>query len=305
MTITQIKYFVAVADCLNFTKAADQMYVTQQVISKQIKHLEEEIGFSLFKRDKRNVVLTEGGEMLYAFWSDYFAAYDKVINKAHLVMNRKEQIIRIGTIDVSKIYDWIAYAVAKFSADRPEWEFRINSGSYLYLLRGLVEDRFDCIISLEDENLDLPEGYEETVFYRSYPKLILSENHPAYHEGITFDELTGYPLYTFSPQFSKNAMNNMIKHCISVGIQPQQIEEFNEISSLEMALHAGQGYALTYDLFIRNPVGKLKVIDVLDKVNDSICNFSIAYQTDKKKMLLPFIEAFRKIYKEQNDDSKN
>lgn len=304
MTITQIKYFVAVADCLNFTKAAEQMFVTQQVISKQIKHLEEEIGFSLFKRDKRNVALTEGGEMLHAFWSDYLKTYDSVMNKAHAVMNKKEQIIRIGTIDVSKIYDWIAYAVTEFSAGNAKWQFHVSSGSYLHLLHGLIDERFDCIISLEDENRDLPEGYEETVFYRSFPKLILSENHPAYHEGVTFAEMLDYPLYTFSPQFSKNAMDNMIAHCIRVGIQPQQIEEFNEISSLEMALHAGQGYALTYDLFIRNPVGKLKVIDILDEVTDSVCNFSIAYHRSRKKMLLPFIEAFQKIYKEQNDGGR-
>lgn len=67
MTITQIKYFVAVAECLNFTKAADQLYVTQQVISKQIKHLEKEIGFDLFKRDKRNVILTEGERFFMHF----------------------------------------------------------------------------------------------------------------------------------------------------------------------------------------------------------------------------------------------
>ena len=65
------------------------MYVTQQVISKQIKHLEKEIGFDLFKRDKRNVILTEGGEILYAFWVEYFDKYEKNLNKANAIMNNK------------------------------------------------------------------------------------------------------------------------------------------------------------------------------------------------------------------------
>ena len=300
MTITQIKYFVAVAECLNFTKAADQLYVTQQVISKQIKHLEKEIGFDLFKRDKRNVILTEGGEILYAFWVEYFDKYEKNLNKANAIMNKKKQIVRIGTIDVSKIFDWVANAVTQFSTDYPKWQFCVNSSSYLHLLQGLIDDRFDCIISLEDENTDLPEGFEETVFYRSYPKLILSEDHPAYHEGVTFPEMAGYPLLTFSTKFSKNAMNNMISHCINIGMELPQIEESNEVSSLEMALHAGQGYVLTYDFFVRNPIGKLKIIDVLEKAENSVCNFTIAYDKKKKKMLSPFIETFQKIFKEQN-----
>ena len=48
MTITQIRYFVQVAENMSFTKAARQLYVAQQVVSKQVKRLEEELGFLLF-----------------------------------------------------------------------------------------------------------------------------------------------------------------------------------------------------------------------------------------------------------------
>lgn len=300
MTITQLKYFVEVADCLNFTKAAEKMYVSQQVISKQIKNMEEEIGFALFKRDKRSVVLTEGGKLFYELWAETFEKYDRVMNKAHAVMKGKEQIIRIGTIDVSRIHDWITGTVTQLCADHQAAQFRVSSGSYLQLIQGLINDRYDCIISLKDENRDLPETIEELVVYRSFPKLILSENHPAYHEGVTVKEMADYPLYTFSPRFSRNAMKNVMDHCLSVGIEPRQIEEFDEISSLEMALHDGQGFAMTYDLFIRNPVGKLKVVDVLKEVPDnSMCSFSIAYEKSKKKLLTPFIQAFRNRFEEQ------
>lgn len=301
MTMTQIRYFLAMGKYLNFTKAADEMFITQQVMSKQIKHLEDEIGIALFKRDKRNVELTEGGKMLYAFWSDYFQGYEKVLNKAQRVMQQNEQIVRIGTIDVSKIYDWVAYAVSEFSLEKPKWQFRVNSGSYLHLLQGLLDERFDCIISLEDENRALPDGFEEVVFYRSAPKLILSEDHPAYHENVRLSELRDYPLFTFSSAFSKNAMNNVLNYCTIVGIQPQQISEFNEISSLEMALHASQGYTLTYDLFFRNPIGKLKAVEIDDEVENSVCNFSISYDKKKEKIISPFVDAFKKILEDENN----
>lgn len=296
MTLTQIKYFLVVAECLNFTKAAEQVFVTQQVISKQIKHIEEEIGFSLFVRDKRNVKLTDGGQMLYGYWSKMLNGYNKVLKEAYTIMNQKEQIMRIGTIDVSRIYDWIAHAVAVMSEDNPLWQFRVDSGSYRNLYQGLIEGRYDCIISLQDENRGLPEEFEEVVVYHSAPKLIIAQNHPAYHEGMSLEEMKDYPLYAFSSKFSKNAIQNIRKHCISVGIDPQQIEEFDEISSMEMALHAGKGYAVTYELYFRNPVGNLKIIDVSEEQARSASDFSIAYAKSKKKILEPFLDAFPKIF---------
>ena len=47
MTFTQIKYFLDVADCMNVTRAAQQNYVAQQVVSKQLQRLESELGYPL------------------------------------------------------------------------------------------------------------------------------------------------------------------------------------------------------------------------------------------------------------------
>lgn len=59
-----MRYFVAVADTLNFTRAAESMYVSQSALSKQISELEQEMGVTLFERDKRNVALTQAGRIL-------------------------------------------------------------------------------------------------------------------------------------------------------------------------------------------------------------------------------------------------
>lgn len=64
MELRQLRYFVAVADTLNFTRAAESMYVSQSALSKQISELEQEMGVTLFERDKRNVALTQAGRIL-------------------------------------------------------------------------------------------------------------------------------------------------------------------------------------------------------------------------------------------------
>lgn len=64
MQIRQLQYFVAVAENLSFRKAAESLYVTQPLLSKQIAALEDEVGFPLLVRDTRSVSLTTAGEIM-------------------------------------------------------------------------------------------------------------------------------------------------------------------------------------------------------------------------------------------------
>ena len=61
MKIRQIEYFLEVEKILNITKAAQNMYVSQTAITKQLQLLEDELGFKLFSRENKRMQLTEGG----------------------------------------------------------------------------------------------------------------------------------------------------------------------------------------------------------------------------------------------------
>jgi DNA-binding transcriptional LysR family regulator len=293
MTLTQIRYFVAVATCMNFTKAANQMYVSQQVISKQIKHLEEELGFLLFVRDKRNVMLTEGGVLLYEHWKIMLEQYDEVLVKANAIMKQEEHLLRIGTLDVSRIYDWIAHTMAMIGRIYPELQFRVDSDSYRNLFQGLISGRYDCIISLEDENTELPESFEQQVLFHFVPKLVISKNNKKYHPDMTLHELEDETLYLLSDKFSRNAEKNIRSHCKRCGFEPTKVIEFDEISSMEMSLHSGKGYTLTYELFFRNPVKELCFIDLQDDQIASATGFSVAYHKSKKDSMMQFIQGLQ------------
>lgn len=64
MELRQLRYFVAVADTLNFSRAAESLYVSQSALSKQVAELEQELGVVLLDRDKRSVRLTDAGRKL-------------------------------------------------------------------------------------------------------------------------------------------------------------------------------------------------------------------------------------------------
>ncbi len=80
MEIRQLRYFVAVAEMLSFSRAAERLYVTQPTLSNQINELENELNVSLFVRSTRSVRLTAAGKELYT--------------NAKLLLNHMENIIR-------------------------------------------------------------------------------------------------------------------------------------------------------------------------------------------------------------------
>lgn len=61
MELRVMKYFLAVAEEGNITKAADRLHLTQPTLSRQLRELEEELGAPLFVRGKRRIALTEAG----------------------------------------------------------------------------------------------------------------------------------------------------------------------------------------------------------------------------------------------------
>ena len=64
MEIRQLRSFLAVADTLNFSRAAQSLFLSQSALSRQIMDLEKEIGLPLFERNTRRVELTEAGRLL-------------------------------------------------------------------------------------------------------------------------------------------------------------------------------------------------------------------------------------------------
>ena len=82
MTILQVKFFLAICEFGGFSAAADEMYISQSSLSKQIKSLETELGLPLFLRSNNKVSLTPGGEMFLTYARIFVNTYSDMV--AHL-----------------------------------------------------------------------------------------------------------------------------------------------------------------------------------------------------------------------------
>ena len=87
MNIDNIKCFISLAECLNFTKAAEKEHVTQTSMSRRISSLETELGAPLFYRDNRMVELTAAGKVFYDQAKKLVEFYDQSV---YMVQNANQ-----------------------------------------------------------------------------------------------------------------------------------------------------------------------------------------------------------------------
>ena len=80
MEIRQLRYFLKVAETLNFSEAARKLFITQSTLSQQISHLEQEIGLPLFERNSHEVYLTEAGKELRPYAQNAVNSADACID---------------------------------------------------------------------------------------------------------------------------------------------------------------------------------------------------------------------------------
>jgi DNA-binding transcriptional LysR family regulator len=96
MELRQLKYFIAVAERLSFSKAAQELHVTVPPLSRQIRQLEDEFGVSLFVRDRRHVALTDAGRTLLREARALVAQTARVSDCVRLAKCGEVGLVRMG-----------------------------------------------------------------------------------------------------------------------------------------------------------------------------------------------------------------
>ena len=139
---TKMYTFLKVAEYLNFTKAAEALYMTQPAVSQQIKQLEEEVGAKVFIRNKNGLILTQQGEIVLKYARRQKALYDKMLWE----LEKSEKNVgplRIGITHTSES-NVTAAALAKYSIE--------NNGIKIMLTTDIISNLYD---KLENYELDL------------------------------------------------------------------------------------------------------------------------------------------------------
>ncbi|MGO1296811.1 MAG: transcriptional regulator GcvA [Vibrio sp.] len=138
--LNSLKVFEAAARHLSFTRAADELFVTQAAVSHQIKALEEFLGLKLFRRRNRSLLLTEEGQGYFADIKDIFISIGEATDK---LLERTEKGALTISLPPSFAIQWLVPRLADFNREEPDIDVRIKA---VDLEEGSLTDDVDVAI---------------------------------------------------------------------------------------------------------------------------------------------------------------
>lgn len=151
----QLRYFMELAKCLNFTKAAMNLYIAQPALSQQIADLEKQLGVTLFERSSRSVVLTAAGKALQEACPEIFKKLESVEQQVLWAQAGLRGSLRIGYLNIFQ--PLLPGIMREFRRLYPDIALEICGGN-LKELRTLLEGGDIDIAFAWINRYDLPQG---------------------------------------------------------------------------------------------------------------------------------------------------
>ena len=204
MNLAQLDYFLAVARSKNFSRAAEDSYVSQSSLSKQIKALEEELGVELFVRSPVGVSLTPAGELFLAFASKTRRDYECVRLSLARYSAGAHDRVRLGAVPLMAAYD-LDSVLADFQLDNMDTQVDLYEREQANLLRRLAMDQVDVAI-LVTNNLSRDE-YDWVTLVRDEIVIVCSNHHPlARTHRVALADLKDERFVLLDPQSANNTI---------------------------------------------------------------------------------------------------
>ena len=174
MELYQIRYFLAVADTLNFTRASERSFVSQPALTKAIQRLEEAIGGRLFDRTKNSVQLTELGRGMLPNLRQIYEAANHARDEARRLTRAKTEVVRVGvmcTIDFRQVLP----GFVESQEGRNEVELSFREGNLEALTNALDQGDVDVGIMCSPD--DTPKRFAATPLYGEEYVLAIGDDH--------------------------------------------------------------------------------------------------------------------------------
>lgn len=292
MTTDQMKQFITAATCLNFTEAANMLFISPSSLSRNITGIERELNVQLFYRDNRSVRLTPAGSALLEDMKNIHSSYLCSVARAQQIQRGEFSTLNIGILDGHMISGQFPMLIRRLEEKYPNISINLFRGSFGTLARALYSGEADFIISLEF-SLRRREQLELLPISRTHDYLAVLANNPlAKAEKITAEDVARSTYIGISAEDSDYAsqLNSKLKHTYGCGVK-----EAPNLETCTLWVQAGLGFAVVNSHNYLSEDQRLCFID-LDEIGlpdllpvDS--DLVIAYHTANLNPALPvFLE---------------
>jgi DNA-binding transcriptional LysR family regulator len=241
MELRHLRYFVVVAEELHFGRAAARLLIVQPSLSQQIRQLEDELGFPLFRRTKRSVELTEAGKVFLSAARDVLVQVQEAKRTAQRAYRGEVGRLVVGYAS-SSTYDLLPMMLRVYRERFPHVEVALRELTTHEQVRALEEEYIQ--VGLLRLPISAPLLNVEVV--RQEPIVcVLPEEHPlAVREQIDVALLAHEPFVLQARHRGAGYYVQLMKLCLAAGFSPNVIQEVTELHAIVGLVAAGIGVSL-------------------------------------------------------------
>lgn len=260
MTINQIECFVEVAKERNISKAARNLFITQQAASNQIKMLEKELGFPVLIRKNKGVSLTKEGEILFETWAEMQEKFRISVDKARDYHKGRSMHIHVGLEDMGKCSEEIMSAFSEYEKTYTDLYIDFEIMSPKQIITQFEAGTLDLAILYESEFENLPQLKSIPLHDKMLKVCIyMSGNHPLVQSGKTaLDDIKDEPIGVLRKDYSldfEKKINRFFE--INHVRPPRMYREYASRRELEIGLIAGRCVTVVYETMFDDENSKL------------------------------------------------
>lgn len=245
MDVRVLRYFLAVAQEENITRAAETLYTTQSNLSRQLAQLEKELGTRLFERGSRTITLTDDGMFLRRRAQEIVALLDRT--EADLAASG-ETITGTVTIGAAETHAMrlVADGMLALQTVHPQIRYDLFSGSTTEVTDGLNKGTLDFGVLVEPVNLQRY-AYLKLPVTDVFGLVMRTDNPLAHLDAIRPGDLTGQPVLCAQQQLDGNVFSGWLGEDVQT---LNIVATFNLITTPVMMVQAGLGSAFTFDRLV-------------------------------------------------------
>ncbi|ATF92907.1 LysR family transcriptional regulator [Cedecea neteri] len=243
MELRYLRYFVAVAQTHNFTRAAELLGISQPPLSQQIQRLEREVGTPLLHRLTRGVELTDAGEAFYQDACQILAHSDAALEKARGIARGINGKLSLGITSSNAFNPKIFSLLRQFQTHYPAIELRQRETNMAGLMQELDEGLLDvAFVRLPCES---SKRFTLKLIDEEPMMIALHKDHPLSGEKeLALQALADVPPVLFPEEVAPGLYELMYNACLRAGIDLKSACQASQISSSLSMVSAGFGFAL-------------------------------------------------------------
>lgn len=231
MKLEQIQEFLVLGKHLNFSKAAEELYTSQSVLSRHIKSLEEELGADLLKRDTHSVELTDMGHAAMESFSAMMEEYQRL---THRIQNLKEGFTGKMVMGVTNLIleDYFEHYIDGYTERYPGVETELKVGHVAEVIQSYLREETD-IAMIIDSKPEFPGSYFFTVATQPFYCAVSLKNPLSQKAELSLSDLDGQALVYPPAKQYRDYVNPILE---ANHIQPRKIIEVTDDNLLYRAI---------------------------------------------------------------------